>query len=111
MIEVNFNAWGENHRARFERSQYVNNGNLYIGVSTWSEEWGAWEPWCDLTVNLGIETAKNEAFIDTNNCSPDLINVLFEKGYMIDTGIVRPSGFCIYPLARFTNEFLKGIED
>lgn len=109
MIEITFNAYGETHKARFEKSEYANNRNLYVGVQTWDDDYEYWEPWCDLTVNLDIIVPRNEAFLDTNNCTPELIRVLFEKGYAIDTEVRRSSGFCTYPLVRFTDEFLNGI--
>ena len=44
---------------------YVDRKRLYIGL--YKEEYGAWEPFGDLTVNLPREAVKeNEAFIDHN---------------------------------------------
>lgn len=110
MIEIEFNSYGKKHKAMFEKTLYVNGNNLYVGVVTWDEEEEYWEPWCDLTVNLpGCVLAKNEAYLDTNNCNPEIIRCLFDKGYVIDTGKVGHSGFCTYPLVRFTEEFLNGM--
>ena len=109
MVEFEFNFLGEKHKARFTKNEYANNSNLYIGVVT--EEDGYWEPWCDLTVNLGIPVPRNEAFLDTNNCAPEIITKLLGKGYAVDTGVRRSSGFCTYPLVRFTDEFLNGMFD
>ena len=108
MIEIEFNAYGETHKARFEKSEYANNRNLYVGVATWDEEYQYWEPWCDLTVNLDIPLDGDAAFLDTNGCTPEIINALTDKGYVINTGMTRSSGFCTYPLVRFTKEFLDG---
>ena len=107
-IEINFKFYDETHRARFWKDNYVDNGNLYVGVTYWDEEFEDWMPWGDLTVNLDIPCKSNEAFLDTNNCSPDIIRVLKEKGYIKDVGITRQSGFCTYPLVEFTEEFLNG---
>ena len=110
MVEITFGFLGEKHKAMFEKTLYVNGNNLYVGVVTWDEEGEYWEPWCDLTVNLpGYVLEKNEAFLDTNNCAPEIIQCLFDKGYIIDTGMTRRSGFCEYPLVRFTEEFLNGM--
>ena len=44
---------------------YVDRKRLYIGL--YKEEYGEWEPFGDLTVNLPREAVKeNEAFIDHN---------------------------------------------
>ena len=101
-IEIIFKSYDEEYKARFWRNNYSDNGNLYVGIITWDEEYKYWEPWGDLTVNLGVNCRPNEAFLDTNNCSHELIAVLLDKGYIKDTGLVRPSGWCVYPLVEFT---------
>ena len=109
-IEITFKFFDAEHKARFLSSTYVNNGNLYIGVRTYDEEYEYWEPWCDLTVNLpGMKCEPNEAFIDTNNCAPEIIKTLKKKGYIKETGVTRQSGFCTYPLMEFSEEFLNGM--
>lgn len=109
-IEITFRFFDEEHRARFWKNEYANNGNLYVGVTTWDKDFKCWMPWGDLTVNLpGMKCEPNEAFLDTNNCAPEIIRILKDKGYIKDTGITRPSGWCIYPLVEFTEEFLNGL--
>ena len=108
-IEITFRFFDEEHRARFWKSEYANNGNLYVGVVTWDEKCKYWESWGDLTVNLDMKCKPNEAFLDTNNCAPEIIRILKDKGYIKDTGFIRPSGFCVYPLVVFTEEFLNGM--
>ena len=111
-IEITFNFLGEEYKARFWKSNYMNNGNLYIGIVTWDEENEYFEPWCDLTVNLpGMKCEPNEAFLDTNNCAHEIISTLMNKGYIKDTSITRQSGFCTYPLVEFTQEFLSNIDE
>ena len=74
------------------------------------DEYEFWEPWCDLTVNLpGMCPDENEAFIDANNCAPEIIRELEKAGLIKNTGITRQSGFCIYPLYEFTKEFFEGM--
>lgn len=110
-IEIKFSFLGEEYKARFWKSKYANNGNLYIGVVYWDEDYKCWMPWGDLTVNLpGMKPEPNEAFLDTNNCAPEIISVLKKKGYIKGTGIVRQGGFCMYPLVEFADEFLNNIE-
>ena len=108
-IEITFTFFGETYKARFWKNNYVNNKNLYIGIVTWDEEYECWEPWGDLTVNLGVTCKPNEAFLDTNNCASEIISVLMDKGYVKPTGFTRQSGFCAYPLVEFTEEFLNGM--
>ena len=48
---------------------------------------------------------KNTAYIDLNN-SP-FATELLQKGFAVDTGFHKDSGFCKYPLWEFKEEFLK----
>ena len=50
---------------------------------------------------------KNAAYIDTNNCS--YAEQLLQYRIAVNTGITKESGFCIYPLWRFDEAFLKEI--
>lgn len=108
-IEITFNAFDKEHKARFWKSNYANNGNLYVGIMTWNEVDECWESWSDLTVNLGITCLPGTAFIDTNNCSGEIITTLADKGYIQNTGFAMPSGFCMYPMVEFSEEFLNGM--
>lgn len=109
-IEIEFGFLGGTYKARFWKSNYANNGSLYVGVLTWEEEDEYWEPWGDLTVNLpGMFPAENEAFLDTNNCAPEIIRALEKANLIKNTGITRCSGFCVYPLYEFTSEFIEGM--
>jgi hypothetical protein len=49
----------------FDIQQYMNNGNMYIGLGC--NEEGYLEPFADLTVNLGYTTPNYCAYVDTNN--------------------------------------------
>lgn len=111
-IEIEFNFLGETHTARFFRDEYANNGSLYVGVITYDEEYKEWEHWSDLTVNLpGMCPDENKAFINTNNCAPEIIKGLEKAKFIKNTGVTRPSGFCVYPLYEFTDKFLEGMMD
>lgn len=109
-IEITFKTWGAKHKARFWKSEYANNGNTYIGIVTWDEEDECWEAWGDLTVNLPYTCLEeNQAFLDTNNCTPEIIEILIDKGYIKNTGVTKQSGWCVYPLVELTEEFLNGM--
>ena len=106
-MSVILNMWGEDHALQFVKQEYAINGNLAIEVLSEDEEYGGWEPWCSLTVNLpGFMHEENEAFLDTNNCSREIIDWIFKNGYAKVIG-ERQSGFCVYPLVEFSKEFME----
>ena len=51
---------------------------------------------------------ENAAFINTNNCSKDIIDWIFKNKYVKKIG-ERQSGFCIYPLVEFNKAFMETI--
>ena len=64
------------------------------------------EEYAVLTVSFGeFISAKDCAYIDTNNCY--FAQQLLVQGIAEDTGLSRSSGFCQYPLWHFKEEFLK----
>ena len=106
-MSVILNMWGEDHALQFVKQEYLNNGNLAIEVLSEDEEYGGWEPWCSLTVNLpGMCLDSNEAFLDTNNCSKEIIDWIFKNKYAKKIG-ERQSGFCVYPLVEFSKAFME----
>jgi hypothetical protein len=107
MKTLNLKAWGKDHPITFTLSEYVDNGNLYVGMLTLEEGWP--EPWSDLTVNLGVKCAKDCAFIDTNNNNGrTIIDWLIEHNLGDFTERVCKSGFCLYPEFRFNmDELMK----
>lgn len=110
-IEIEFTFLGKKHTAQFHKNTYVNNGNLYIGVLAWDEEYEYWEHWSDLTVNLSVPCKPNTAFIKTDCSGEEIIEALVKKGYATETGVMRCSGYCVYPMYEFTEEFLNGIDE
>lgn len=107
-MSVILNMWNEDHALQFVKQQYLN-GNLAIEVLSEDEEYGGWEPWCWLTVNLpGFSIKENEAFLDTNNCSKEIIDWIFKNNYAKQIG-GKCSGFCMYPLVEFSKEFMECI--
>lgn len=113
MKPVKFKSqWGNEYNVVFYKDNYVDNNRIYIGCMCEDEEYGGYEPYCDVTVNLAQNMPNgNFGFLDTNNGDPNLFNLMFEKGWIEDIGIMGASGFCIYPLVKFSDEFLEMIEN
>lgn len=67
------------------------------------------EPYATLTVSFGeFIGAKNCAYMDTNNCP--WVKELLKEGIAEDTRFTKMSGFCTYPLYRFSESFLKSVD-
>lgn len=97
-----------NVKAYLVRGEYANNNTLFVHMM--GSEGGGWEPWANITVNLNHPLQDDRlAFIDTNNC-PWAASFLIEKGLAVDTGILWQSGYCQYPLYRFTDKFFEEAE-
>ena len=108
-MSVILNMWGEDHALQFVKANYQNNGNLAIQVLSHNEEYDFWDIWCSLTVNLpGFMLDENEAFLDTNNCSKEIIDWIFKNKYAKKIG-QRQSDFCTYPLVEFSKAFMEMI--
>lgn len=106
-MKIILNMWGEDHKLKFVKREYFN-GNLAVEVLSEDEEYG-WESWAMLTVNLpGFMLEENEAFLDTNNCSKEIIDWIFKNKYAEKIG-ERQSGFCVYPLVEFSKEFMENV--
>lgn len=81
---------------------------LAIQLYSYDEE-GYREPYATLTVNFGeFLSIKNCAYIDTNNNS--FTAQLLDMDFCTDTKLTRHSGFCIYPLWKFDEAFLRSID-
>lgn len=105
-MRVMLNMWGKDHEITFQNGRYTN-GNF--AVQALAAEDGGWVPWCMVTVNLGDKLPENQAYLDTNGCSKEIIEWLYENGYVTDLGISR-SGFCNYPLVKFSKEFIDSLD-
>lgn len=74
------------------------------------------EPYGTMTVNLPNQITgdcemigiKNAAYIDTNNFP--WATLFIEKGFATDTGFIKRSGFCEYPLYQFDESWLKSLK-
>ena len=109
-IEIEFEFLGKTRKARFHKNTYANNGNLYVGVLTWDEEYEYWEPWSDLTTNLNVPCKPNTAFVKMEISGEEIMDALVEKGYAMETGVMRCSGYSVFPMYEFTDEFLDNME-
>lgn len=93
----------------FVKEKYSNNDNLAIVVMSKDEEEDYYEQWCMLTVNLNTKLPNNQAYLDTNNCSREIIDFFYRNNFVTKIG-VGFSGFCTYPLVEFSEEFMsKGL--
>lgn len=88
---------------------YANNNNLYVGLDGYDDEYSCWDPYCDVTVNVG-KLPFLESAIDTNNNGNKIIAFLEHNGFGRLTGKMLPSGYCWFPVFRFNAEKLKEID-
>lgn len=100
---------GESIRVQPKINMYANDNNLYVGLDWYDQEYGCWEPYCDVTVNIR-KLPFLESAIDTNNNGDRIIKFLVDQGFGELTSKVQPSGFCIFPVFRFNPEKLKEID-
>lgn len=84
----------------FQKTTYVHDHSLAIVAF----ESNTHEPYCCVTTNLGLVIADDMAYLDTNNL-PDICNWLVSMGYAEVVAFAN-SGYCTYPLVRFSKEFL-----
>lgn len=103
--------WGDEYNIYFYKDNYADNGRLFIGCMCEDEEYGGFEPYCDVTVNLPYYSTPdgNYGYLDTNNGDRSLFQMMKEKGWIEHTKIFGVSGFCEYPLVKFTDEFMEMI--
>lgn len=105
--------WGTEYNIKFYKSQYASNGRLYIGCMCEDEEYGGFEPYCDVTVNLPQYNwvKGNYGFLDTNNGDPKLFALMRVNDWIVDMDEFGVSGFCTYPLVKFTDKFMEMVEE
>ena len=99
MKMLTLNAYGSNHNITLATDRYVNNNNLYVQMLCHDEAYV--EPWCDLTVNLGIKLPDNCAFVDVNNNGEEICQWLEANNLAKPTGRIVQSGFVAYPEYQF----------
>lgn len=105
---MKINSYGNEYDISFVRDTYVNNGSLYVGAI--DNEDGCL--FCSVTVNLPASDRISEndcAYLDTNNAE-NVIDQMIDEGYIEMLSDMAFSGFCCYPLGRFTEKFFKEVQ-
>lgn len=96
----------------FVKSKYADNESLAVLAYEWSTDFGqpVEELYAIITRNLDtdIQIRPDEQFVDENNL-PGIRKWLEDEGIATYTGKSERSGYCIYPLMRFNEDFLSGI--
>lgn len=103
-------SYGHYHIA-LRKSTYANNGTLYVEMVETTPKGKIKDYFDNLTVNLPISYANDkEQYIDTNNLGDKILSWLKDNGIAKPTGRYGYSGFCTYPLYKFTEEALAEME-
>ena len=111
IMKANFKScFGVDVTVVFKKGTYLNNGNLYVGAYT-VDEYGYFEPYCNVTVNFEEKLEKGMAYVDNNNADNNLLQAMIDMGYMSYMFKNKMNGFCKYPLFCFSDEFLDNIEE
>lgn len=97
--------FGEMQNVSLEINQYMNNDNIYIGLSLPNEDS---EFYGDATVNLSEELPPYCGYLDVDGI-PNIEEFVKENGLGEDTGKTKRSGFVEYPLYIFNPEKLREI--
>ena len=93
-------SWGHEYEVSLNSQKYSQNGNLAITMDYLDDEFNAWLPFANLTVNLGEKLPPNKAYVDTNNC-PWAREFIVMYGLGKFTGKIGMSGWCEYPMYEF----------
>lgn len=100
---------GETLSLELQVRSYYNASKLALMLVDWSG--GEPEPWGDLTVNLGIPTEKDCAFVDVNDLEEGILPWIEKNGLGKPTGRSQRSGFVAYPEYRFDPKRLLELDD
>ena len=107
-------TFGRTHKIELMKGNYQSNGTLAIRMVEVFDD-GHKESWSILTVNIQdsdwVANSVNLAFVDTNNNGSDIIHWLEENDIAYSVGIEGRSGWCSYPLVRFTENALKNMSN
>lgn len=106
-IEFNYHAYDEDFTIVLRKGRYQYGSSLAIVMYAKNEE-GMFEDFGTITTNLCSRLQDDEhAFVDTNNYGSGIIDFLKSNNIAVETGFVQQSGFCTYPLLRFSKDMLK----
>ena len=103
------------YKVRLKKARYTDGDRLAILMESMIDEdhpeWG-FEPFGRATVNIEwpMSMKSREAFLDTNNM-PGIVEFMDSIKAGKNTGLCGYSGFCEYPLYRFDDKFLAGLEE
>lgn len=96
--------WGSTEKVQLEINNYMNNNGLYLGLIRKEDDY--FEPYGDISVNLGMKAPDYCAYVDLNNM-PELAKFIAENDLGEFTGLTQKSGFCEYPLYMFHVDKLR----
>ncbi len=96
------------HFMLYDVTDFIGRKMVLPGISLTAETEYGEEPFAVLTKSFGeFVCMKDCAYIDTNNCP--FADEFIKLGIAEDTGFTKNSGFCIYPLWKFDENFLREI--
>lgn len=111
MKTLTYTLFGENYDVVFSRATYCQNGTTSLMMMLVEDD-EITEPFGHVSVNLGNipETyavpGKIPVFLDTNN-TPGLAEFIERNQLGTNTGYIRQSGFCMYPLYLLDKKALE----
>ena len=107
MKTYDYNGFGKTYSLRLRKEQYTYNDNMAV-LADCESEYGGWEPFANVTVNLDEKLPDGYGYVDTNNFR-GVLEWIEENNIGTFTGIYRQSGFCKYPLVKFNEEVFENV--
>ena len=92
------NCFGKTYELRLRKEQYMKPKNTAVLAEYFDEEFDAWLPYGNVSVNISPLPADCIA-LDDNNW-PEVLEWVTSNGIAEYTGKVLFSGFCVYPVVR-----------
>lgn len=99
-------AYGDKYYISFHMDMYDSNSNLYLGMLYYDPVLKGMDFYGDVTVNT-ISMPYLYGTVDTNNNSRNIEQFLIDAGIGKATGKYVQSGFCRFPVFKFSEEFLE----
>lgn len=108
------NFYGETYNIGLAKGKYLSNGKFAVLMFITTPNGKIKENFGDLTVNIDdsdiMANDSDTQFIDTNNLGNEITKWLEKENIAKPTRLIGYSGFCSYPLYKFTKEALEGME-